>query len=326
MRALLACILLAQIGRARSLEEWIHDEFLGNRSRLVSKVGDDGAVSVNRGWKPGSDEPFFIEQQRYGADLIHAGLMTEQEALIQEGVRILEWGFQRQGSEGDFPGTGDPMHSTSFFVEAASRAALLLQASGREDLKDVSASWVPKILAAARWMARPEEIQRRPHLDLEPYTHRYYLRAAALLQASSLTGDVRLETVGLRYLKQGLRLQRPNGINPEKGGLDVSYQGVGVFYAQRLLPYLRDPSLKKQVQDMMTLAWQPVLARVREDGRLDTSDSRRAKEVGRSGTPKRVAYRMMIPALAEQTRLTGDPRYTEAGLRMAQTVWPADHK
>jgi len=303
-------------------EALLRERFYSQPRRLVSRVGDDGAVSVNRGWKPGREEPFYIEQQRYAVDVIQAGLLTENEPLLRKGIRILDWGFARQGPEGNFPGSGDPLHSSSFFVEASARAALLLQQSERKELQAKALSWKPKIHAAARWMIRPEERQRRPHLDLEPYTHRYYLRAAALLQSATLTEDPALFRAGDAYLQEALKLQQPGGINPEKGGLDVSYQGVGIFYAQLCWLHSPLPARKQELEAMMTRAWAPLLAKLDEQGLIQTEGSSRAQELGRSGTPKRVAYRLILPALLRQSRISQDPRYRELAQRMTDAVWP----
>ena len=70
----------------------------------------------------------------------------------------MDWGFRaNKGPGGDFPGTGDPYHSTELFVEGTARAWLLLQQSGMADLYPAVRDGYPaKILAAARWMTRPE--------------------------------------------------------------------------------------------------------------------------------------------------------------------------
>ncbi|GEM_PF-1937713 len=307
---------------ADELNALLLERFYSVPHRLVSRVDPDGAVSVNRDWKEGADLPFYIEQQRYGVDLIYAGVRTGDEAMIRKGILLIDWGFSRQGPQGNFPGTGDPMHSTSFFVEAVSRSCRILDETGRDDLKENVVRWKKPLLAAGRWMSRPEEMERRKNVDLLPYTHRYYLRAAALIQAAEVTGDPSLALVGRSYLEQGLSRQEQDGTNPEKGGLDVSYQGVGVFYAQLLLPYLKEAEQRKRVLQMTERAWQPIFERIGEDGLPDTRDSKRAMELGRSGTPKRVAYRLIIPALAEQTRLSGDPKYAEVGKQMVQEIWP----
>lgn len=298
------------------------EKFYSQRSRMVANVGADGAVSVNREWQEGKRPEFFIEQQRYGVDLIIGGLVSDQQKLIDEGIRMLDWGFARQGPEGDFPGTGDPMHSTSFFVEAASRAALAMKESGRPDLMAKAVEWTPKIHAAARWMARPEEIARHRKMDLERYVHRYYLRAAALAQTAQLTGDDALMEPARIYIEEGLGLQQNDGINPERGGFDASYQAAGLYYA--LLAWLatEDETLRIPLANMMHKGFAPLLTRLTPEGEIRVEDSTRATEVGRTGQQKRVAYRVIIPTFLHYYKLTGDEQYAAAAKKIAEQAWP----
>lgn len=306
---------------AWSKEPTLVENFFRHRHRMVSNVGADGAVSVNREWQRGERPEFYIEQQRYGCDLVIGGIVSGQPDLIDYGIRILDWGFARQGPEGNFPGTGDPMHSTSFMVEGAGRAALALQASGLDQYQDKVAEWIPKVHAAASWMARPEEIARHRKLDLERFTHRYYLRAAALAQAAVLTGDESLMETADMYIDEGLTLQRADGTNPERGGLDVSYQGVGVYYAQLIWLTTHEAESRAALEMMMEMALVPLLERAQEDGSVSTEDSTRANEVGRSGRKKRIAYRMIIPALFNYSKISGDTSYAELAEKMASHAW-----
>lgn len=310
--------------QVQSSLEWESDpvlveNYFSQRSRMVSNVGPDGAVSVNREWQAGERQEFYIEQQRYGADLVIGGLVSDQEELIEEGIRVVDWGFARQGPDGNFPGTGDPMHSTSFMVEGAARAALALKDAGKypEKVKE----WTPKIRAAARWMARPEEIARHRAMDLDRFAHRYYLRAAALAQAAELTGDPDLRRAAATYIEEGLATQRPDGVNPERGGFDASYQAAGIYYAQIVWRHWPDPGTRERLATMMQKGFDPLLARVQPDGSVDVEDSTRANEVGRSGKPKRVAYRAIIPALLNFSKISGDPQYAEKAQLIAQFAW-----
>jgi hypothetical protein len=107
-----------------------NDSFLagvlyGTPGRMASGIAADGAVGVNATWESGQATTWYIEEQRYGADFVQAGLVTGDSALVQQGWNILNWGFAKEAADGSFPGTGDAFHSTSMFVEAAARALLL---------------------------------------------------------------------------------------------------------------------------------------------------------------------------------------------------------
>ena len=71
---------------------------------------------------------WYIEEQRYGTDAILGGIAQQNTTAIARGLKILRWGFEQQQSDGSF-NCPDAFHSTSFFVEAAAHACLLLKAS-----------------------------------------------------------------------------------------------------------------------------------------------------------------------------------------------------
>jgi hypothetical protein len=56
--------------------------------RLASDIASDGSVSVNTDWEHGQLDTWYIEQQRYGGDLIQAGVSTNDDSLINEGLRF----------------------------------------------------------------------------------------------------------------------------------------------------------------------------------------------------------------------------------------------
>jgi hypothetical protein len=288
--------------------------------RLVSKVAHSGAVSVNAEWEGGRRRTFFIEQQRYGADLIQAGLVRKDEALVRQGWKLLKWGFDRQGTDGSFPGTGDPFHSTSFFVEAAARALLLHKQSGWPGAEDLTNRYGPTVAAAARWLMRPD-VARRGRKNNAPYTHRRWLLAASLGQTAVLVGDRQMAQAAADYAREGLGLQTEEGVNPEKGGADVSYQAVGVLFAERYYTVCPDAALRAAIKKMIVQALRWELGRIDERGRVSpVGSSRVGREVGRTGTVKKVDYKSLVQALVVATALTGDGAYKEVAARVAVAV------
>jgi hypothetical protein len=119
--------------------------------RASSDFADSGAYgTVNRAWDKSRSGEWFIEEQRYGFDAVGAGLAWGRKDLIERGLKIFNWGFAQQQADGSFH-CPDAFHSTSFFIEATARTALLLQASPyAKDFAPWVASVKPKLLAAAR--------------------------------------------------------------------------------------------------------------------------------------------------------------------------------
>ena len=112
-------------------------QFYGDGSSLSSPPSPTGAIGINIEHESTSDGStvYYIEQQRYGADWIAAGIFENDSTKIDKGLDILNWVFdkiiilqQQDGDDGSsvYRNSGDAVHSTSLFLEAATRAALLL--------------------------------------------------------------------------------------------------------------------------------------------------------------------------------------------------------
>jgi len=267
-----------------SIDEFLSEIMYRQPKHMIDDVAPDGAVGVNSRFETKQAPEWFIEQQRGGGDLVQAGVILKNDALISEGVRIINWGFAHQGPGGDFPGTGDPLHSTSFFVETAARATLLMQLANDPRYQAQIAEWTPKVKAAARWMIRPDVAQKGRENNLLPYTHRFYLRAAALGLAGAVTGDNELSQAALAYAREAVTRQQPDGVNPEKDGFDVSYQMVGVCFALRYLTVCPDETLRAKIKDMTRKAVDNALTMMAPDGTVSIEGSTRAgHEKSRAG-------------------------------------------
>ena len=210
---------------------------------LVRRVAPDGANGVNAAWERGHGPGLYIEEQRHGEEAIIAGIVHHSPKLWRLGVREFAWGFARQGRGGNFPGTHDAFHSTSFFVEGTAHLILLLRGAAADGvsvprplLHEVNA-FLARLHNAARWMARPGVWRAGLAGDL-PYTHRRFLVASALGLTGVLTGDRQLAGRAREALRLGLRAQRRDGVFPELGGRDSSYQARGIVYAEQYLAWV----------------------------------------------------------------------------------------
>jgi len=287
-------------------------------SHILGKELEDGAMGANTKYEQGSADKWFIEGQRYGADLIQSGVAMNDRKMIAGGIRALDWGFQRQGADGSFPGTGDPYHSTSLFVEAAARGLLLLTDYDAAAYRDTIKRDTPKVRAAANWLTQPD-IEDKGRRNARPYTHRRWVLASALSQSSVLTGDDGLMRSARDFAEDGLRLQQADGVNPEHGGSDTSYQAYGVLQAERYL--IADPGgpLQGRVKGMITRALDWEVAHISDWGDVDESeDSRTGVEIARNGKVKKLDYVSLQQALTIGSSLTGDARYKAAARRVAR--------
>jgi hypothetical protein len=285
--------------------------------RQKDRFAPDGASALNRRWEQGGAAQWFVEEQKFGPDLLLAGIVLRDEKLTDLGWKAVAWGFSRQAPGGDFPGTGDPFHSVSIFVEAAARTLRLMKESGEPRYAATIAEFGPKLRGAALWLLNPEASAEGRKRDA-PYTHRRYILAAALGQTAAVADDPVLWQASLAYAREGLALQRPDGVNPEKNGFDVSYQGVSVLMAGRYWGVCPEPSVRGALRAMMQKALDYELTKLDDQGKLSVAGSTRmGAEPGRGGRIKTVNYKEVVEGMVLAATITGDRRFHDAAAKIA---------
>ncbi|MGH2345532.1 MAG: hypothetical protein ACRDG4_09930, partial [Chloroflexota bacterium] len=282
-----------------------------------------GAIGVNADWVRGKTKQWFIEEQRGAEVATIGGIVTFDPQVVEGAIRAFDWGFARQGADGGFAGTGDPFHSTSFFVAAVAHAGLFVRDAARtgrfplaEQYLRRMTRYTPLVLRAARWMAQPAVWSRGLALNA-PYTHRRYLVGTALGLTAVLTGDPTLSDRARPVLEDGLSRQQANGVNPELGGPDSSYQMTGVVFAQYWVSYLPDHPLTARIRTMIDRALTWEATRTLPSGEVTARGNTRTagQEKARDGVVKGVAYSRVIRGFATWAALTGDPRWAELAWR-----------
>lgn len=279
---------------------------------VAADLAPSGAQGrVNMEWDQSHVGKWYIEEQRSGADAICAGIAQQDEAAIERGLKILRWGFEQQQPDGSF-NCPDAFHSTSFFVEAAAHACLLLSASSFAEHYAEDINWMkPRVLQAALWMAQPVvELPGRKHN--QPYTHRRYLVAAALGEAGMLSGNKFLVDKSKEYIREGISLQDLSGFNPEKGGYDCSYHAVGLVFAERYYDLVADAEMKEKLFRMLQKANAWLRSRVLPDGTIDATGNTRTgkgQELSRQGEAKKVSYSQIYRAFYRWSLISGDATF-----------------
>lgn len=285
--------------------------------RMAGNIGDDGAIGVNCQIRQG--KRLYIEEQRYGGDLIQAGLAIGDDSLVRLGLRVIDWGFRQQAKDGSFPQSGDAFHSVSMFVEGAARGFLSLRETKDNQYADVVTEMMPRLLASVHWLEQTAA-ERKGIANDAPYTHRRWILAAALGQTAILTHDTYMTLRAKIYAEDGLSLQLSNGINPEKGGYDVSYQAVGILFAERYFVVCPDNKLQARIKKMIQQASNWELTMITKDGQVLIGDSTRVEnEKSRSGKIKHVNIKELLQALSFATTITGDKKYREKAVLIART-------
>lgn len=289
------------------------------------KLLPSGAYGANALFEQQRAPRWFIEEQRRGADAVEAGVLDNDPASVDEAFKVFAWGFSRQGADGGFDGTGDAFHSTSFFVEAVARSLIVLKETEDPRYRRWSEAFLPGLHRAAVWLTKPE-VARKGKESNRPYVHRRWLVAAALGLVAELTEDRDLAREANRSAEDGLALQAPDGHNPEKGGYDVSYNAVGLVFAEHYFTTLRcdvDRDLKMQVRRMLerSLRWQG--QKVEASGEVDAAGSTRVgHEVSRVGKSKTPAYGQISRAFVFGAVVADEPQFRALAERIADHRWP----
>ena len=118
--------------------------------------------------------------------------------------------------------------------------------------------------------------------------------------------------VGGQYAK-GVHVLSAWGVNPELAGYDVSYQMVGVQYAERYYAYCQDELLKAHLASMIRRACLWEMSRIDGSGVvLLIGSSRVGLEKNRAGATKAINPDSIQSVLLDGYKITGDVRLKDA--------------
>jgi hypothetical protein len=250
----------------------------------------EGIDTRTRQWLQCKVPTWGIGGQTFIVDLVEDGVHRRDKSLVDKGVIGLDWGISvpidtkavhvlHRDCDGktleDYGGT----HQTTQWLESLGRAVYLLASS------PWAGEYAPKIHA---YIARIEKIATLlsetknyrtweghiTYYDHTQFTHRTYMMADALGQASTLTDNradaQRWAAMAEQIARRGLSLQRPDGVNPERGGYDVEYQMYGTWLSLVYRATLPDGSSVKADLDRMTdksLQWYET--RIKPNGQIN---------------------------------------------------------
>jgi len=310
----------------------------GMRSAPADWRSRSGAVGLNLDHERDPSKPWFIEYQKIGRDWVAAGLASEDRDKVRWGLKILGWGFFRMEADGEFKHP-DAYHSASFFVEAVVHTIGLVEASPwRAEFGPELDPMKPKLRAAARWMIRPDVDARNwppdgagpadfPQIFGERrYAHRRFLDAAALGGAGDLFGDEDLKRKSVWLVRNGIAMQTLEGVNPERGGPDTSYQALGLIYACRFYQNIADETMRREMLPFLERGHAWLLGRISADGTIDGTGNTRtgaSGEPSRDGKPKRLDILTTGAAVAYWAAISGKPELDALALRILNHYQPS---
>lgn len=257
----------------------------------VTLATPQGAVgTTNQSWQSTAPSGSWdVIEQRYGARGVESGFTTT-------GLTALEWALPYQSGDGSFPGTNDAYHEVYFYVEALLRSTILLGYAHSH------ADYVAGV-NALNWA---QAHSGTGDANDAPYDHRNWSKAAALQEGG-------FATQAAVYANLALSLQLANGVDPELGGYDSSYQTAGLQFAEYYAVQLPLGSLRTNCLNSIKKGLDWELGRFNADGSAILTGNTRvfpgSGEVGPGGTEKSFDYRSAMEAFVAGYKLFGEISY-----------------
>lgn len=301
--------------------------------------GHDGIAAAIRRFLACETDSWSIGSQTFTVDGITAGVARRDDTMVANGVRGIDWGLAldvtdegvhrlRRECDGttvaDFGGT----HHTTQWLESLGRAVYLLRSS---DLADEYGDEVGRIIARmeklARLLADPDNTQYWEERwlvddDGNVFTHKLYMRAAALELTASLTDDgddaARWAAIAADMARRAMDGQRGDGVNPERGDYDVSYQMYGTWLAQLYYSLLPDSeSMKTELGSTIDRAIEWMSGRIDDvTGQVDIGTSTRTCSDADDNQPYEAAD--AVRAFLLWSEIRGDERLAEQAVLIDQ--------
>ena len=288
-------------------------EYRGH-DRLVS---DSGAIGRNiKGFKD-------VAAQRDALWLMMRGICERSDRLIESSVRALEYAFKYQQPDGFFRNEHGASPRTAvgadaFFLQSFGHLYHMLAASEYRDryLTRLDALR-PELRRAMNWLQVEANVQELYRQDARA-TNRLGFDALAFLLNGAILGDPTLVTTGRGFLDRALNAQKPDGVFPEHGGYDSSYQAVTALTVSLAWLYTKDQHFKDLIFNALRLAMRWQKGRIDPSGRVIVEGNKRTG-LGQEklfGKPKDVNYPEVALALLIWSRLAQDQESAELGTKI----------
>lgn len=284
------------------------------RRAPLDMVATNGAVGVNR------SSFKHVAAQRDVLWLALRGLAESNSQAIDDVLRGLEYGFERQTSNGNFAngmGASDltAVGADAFFLQSYGRARLLIGASpyalqtatrfGEMDRH------VPRALS---WLLASEEELFRQDRNT---TNRLFFDALALGLCGKIVDDTTAIAKADEFVQHGISAQRADGTFNEHGGYDSSYQAVSLI---NIAVWLLNPPANLSEQLTAALrsgaAWQ--MSRIKSNGEVMTEGNARTG-VGLEGD-KDVNYFEVALSCIYLAEALGDESFMDTGERVSRYI------
>lgn len=281
----------------------------------------DGLIGENRPtW-------LSVEYQRGVMQPMTFGVVNNLPSIVSNEWIAIDTAFTYQRLDGGFAyapviagvtekSTQEPSNDAFFLAETVTPFLLLGQGPATGPIFEPRLqAMLPALAAAVRFIEQPSSISDMKDNDTKA-TNRLAIDAKALLLNGFLLQDETAVNQGRLLLAQVVGAQLPNGVFPEDGGYDSSYQCVTLLKLCEMYAYDSDPAILLALQN--GFAWE--LTRVLPTGQIYTTGDSRVGPGGETyfGALKAVNYPEVIRAFALYAAITGDRAAAIASMVISQ--------
>ena len=233
---------------------------------------------------------------------------NENTQALEYAIKLIEYAFQHQTSNGDFlfvvppdlsgetPNEADLASGVSFFLSSLGLALNTLDQSNWYNSQSMSGYknrieiLRPNIESAALWLLTKDQILEMAD---ENAPNRLLFNALAFYSLGRWLDNSELKATGINFANNAISKKHPDGYFLEAGGWDSSYQGVGIHIGFNLYTLLPDTEiLQTALWDCLSCATDWQKSRVLESGEISTQGNIRVYPGGEEflGNEKRVAW------------------------------------
>ena len=260
----------------------------------ASRIADDGVVGNNNAaWQGGARPDYYIEAQRIGYQVVLGGLAGGDLALVDRGLRAIEWGYRPDvlSPTNDWSFNrdyntivGHAAHPRTMFGAASVKTviAILKDETLPTALQDRAMSLVVNGIeqSAAAYVASGDaETFRTQCVN----SSQIAFQATWLQGAFKLTGEDTFKVEAKQTVKAMMDMQLDSGAFGEKDGYDTAYslQTLRELVAYRdLIAGNGGGAWFATVSDFITRGANWLIGRIRPDGSIDTAGNERTSADG----------------------------------------------
>lgn len=252
---------------------------------------------------------FDAADQRHCWQAVARGIAEDSTEYLQSGLNAIDYAFRHQEEGGNLGKSR--WFETMGFLESALRCyALLADSRYREEYLPRLDRHKPSFRRAMNWLNATRDKEFKPdwdaaadHINVVAATAVTYLLAGQILEDESLCTQSR------GAIEIALSKQQENGVFPESGGFDSSYQAVSLWHLTIYWFHSKDPSLNQRLHAALKKGWEWEKSRISPRGEILTEGNSRTGPQGETwrGVRKEPNYPEVCMALLTWARLGQDP-------------------